>query len=417
MSTSNNTTVDRDASFIAVFRMSLESVVTLLLQYIVGALAAYLGFVSQADVPPLGTMTNLLLIPCLSMASLGRGLSVDVFASQGGWVLVIIGFASSLCYAAFGLVLRRLGKPDPEFRNLFVVMLAIPNVVAIPITLAQSLCAYGAFDQEFRGNRMQCTERAMAYVFLYVSLDAVNTFVFAYTYLAGAPTRGAEGGRGHGDRCSSGGTSRGKAALDAVDLQTSVQLTVPQSTVCVAARQHARSLLRKPPVLGMFAGLVIGLVPPVQAAIFSERGVLAFSGLAISSFADAAVPIINLMVAFSLGHKLKALRSWRDLFGSHEVGISSRTLLVLTLGRMIIMPTLNGLALYAMFGILPASRLLRVILFVEMAPPTASIVVMLTHLAEKPKLAQLCAFALVPQYLLVPLTLTTTLIVALYVTG
>ena len=68
-------------------------------------------------------------------------------------------------------------------------------------------------------------------------------------------------------------------------------------------------------------------------------------------------------------------------------------------------------------SILSMCHALRVVLFIEMAPPTASIVVLLTHLAKKPALAQLCAFALVPQYLLVPLTLTATLVIALSITA
>jgi len=82
----------------------------------------------------------------------------------------------------------------------------------------------------------------------------------------------------------------------------------------------------------------------------------------------------------------------------------------------VILPLIDGLVLYSLFPILPSSRLLRVMLFIEMAPPTASIVVLLAHLAKKPKLAQLCAFALVPQYALVPITLTATIAIALRIT-
>ena len=42
------------------------------------------------------------------------------------------------------------------------------------------------------------------------------------------------------------------------------------------------------------------------------------------------MPTINLMVAFSLGHKLRSLTSWRELLGSTRSGVSRRTLAVLT---------------------------------------------------------------------------------------
>ena len=189
-----------------------------------------------------------------------------------------------------------------------------------------------------------------------------------------------------------------------------------RTSVKSLVRRQARSLLRRPPVIAMVVGLVVALIEPVRAAFFSKGGPLEFVGLALSSLADAGVPVINLMMAYSLGHKLRSLRRWRDLFGSAEMGISTRTLSVLTLGRMVFVPAVDGLALWALLPQLPSSRLLRVMLFIEMAPPTASIVVLLAHLANKPKLAQQCAYALVPQYLLLPVTLTITLSVALKLT-
>ena len=129
------------------------------------------------------------------------------------------------------------------------------------------------------------------------------------------------------------------------------------------------------------------------------------------------MPILNLMVAFSLGHKLRGLRSWRDLGGSHAAGISPRVLGLTTLGRMIIIPACHGGLLYAALDALPHGRLLRVILFIEMAPPTASMVIVLAHITRKPEAAQLVALAMVPQYLLASVTLTLVVAFALHVTA
>ena len=56
------------------------------------------------------------------------------------------------------------------------------------------------------------------------------------------------------------------------------------------------------------------------------------------------------------------------------------------------------------------------IVFVEMAPPTASMVVVLSHLANKPRSAQLVAWASIPQYLVGIVTLTLVIAFALAVT-
>ena len=166
----------------------------------------------------------------------------------------------------------------------------------------------------------------------------------------------------------------------------------------------------------MIIGMTVGLVKPLQTVLFAPGQPLQVVGLAIQALASACVPIINLMMAFSLGIKLKTLNSCTDLLGSEDAGVSSRTLAVSTLGRMIILPAIHGTILYALLDQLPEGRLFRTIPFIEMAPPTASIVVVLAHLADMPKQAQLLAFAIVPQYIIAVVTLTLWCAFALYVT-
>ena len=126
-------------------------------------------------------------------------------------------------------------------------------------------------------------------------------------------------------------------------------------------------------------------------------------------------PVLHLLPR-SAARQLRSLRSWRELLGSSRVGISTRTLAVLTFGRMALVPLLDSLVLAAMLPALPSSRLLRVLLFIEMAPPTASIVVLLANLSGRPQLAQLCAFALLPQYLVGMVSLVVVVVVALGLT-
>ena len=165
-SAATNDTVSDAASSLSVYvSMSIESVATLIVQYLAGAVAAYLNLISEEQVQAIGGPMNLLLIPCLIISSLGKGISYDLLVRQGGWILAAIGFISSLAYAAIGFGLRILAKPEPAFARLFIVMLAVPNVVAIPISLSESLCHFGAFDDDF-GSREDCVERARAFVFV-----------------------------------------------------------------------------------------------------------------------------------------------------------------------------------------------------------------------------------------------------------
>ena len=81
------------------------------------------------------------------MVSLGRGLSPAVFASDG-WILALLGSLSMLAYAALAFALRPLAKPEPQFRRVYVLMMAIGNVVAIPLSVTQALCELGTFEAE-----------------------------------------------------------------------------------------------------------------------------------------------------------------------------------------------------------------------------------------------------------------------------
>ena len=180
--------------------------------------------------------------------------------------------------------------------------------------------------------------------------------------------------------------------------------------------RRMRSVLGQPPVIGMWLGLLIGLVEPLQRALFRQDAPLQVVGLALTSISECAVPMVNLMLAFSLGHKLRSLRSVRDLLGSESAGISSRALALATFGRMLLIPLLHGSLLYAILDALPAGRLFRLLLFVEVAPPTASMVVVLAHMTKRPKAAQLVALAMVPQYLIAVLSLTLVVAFALHIT-
>ena len=402
---------------------------------LIGCVAGYTGMISEVDLRGYGPAMGKIFTPCLTISALGRGLSFDLCFRQGGWVLSVIGFVSSLLYTPIGFALRRLARPEPEFARAFVVMCCIPNIVAIPITVSDFLCQQGAFDAEFMtagaeldAVRLRCTERARAYVFLYIALDSINTFIIAFSYLALGPTAAPPIA----------------AAAAAVEVKT-VEITdeaeqskgsstapsspppspppsLPEQDIPPASRLCSKvaALMRKPGtpiILSMTVGVIIGLTEPLQTALFGAGGSpLALLGFGLSQIGSAAVPLLNMMVSVSLGHKLKSLSRWSDIFGSAALGLSPRTLVTLTAGRMIIIPALVSIVLVLLQPYLPESRLLRVMLFLEAAPPTASMVVLLCVLSKKHKLGQLVAFALVPQYLVAIISLTGIVALALRVT-
>ena len=481
------------SSFAPILLNSFKAIASLFLQYVIGAVVAWVGVIKEGDMRAFSAIMNAVLIPLLSVVSLGRGLSPAVFASDG-WILALLGCLSMLEYAALAFALRPLAKPEPQFRRIFVLMMSIGNVVAIPLSVTQSLCELGAFEVELA--EAECLIRSRALVFTYVSFNSFFIWVVAYGYVSndgpeaepistakttGEPTvsaqnsRSAEEGPLGADPVGGADPEEGADPAGSADpadapvavLEVAAPKAAPAATTrpepsresrhrtwvelaratgsrrrlsgssAVGAsgsgaveasgalirplrfvRKQLLSLLQRPPVVGLFVGLLIGLVPPLQRVLFDRGAALAPVGQALSTLSDGTVPVMNLMLGFSMGHKLKGLSSWKQLLGSAQAGISRRTMSVLTLGKMLVLPSIQSALLYALLrgGALPPSRLARVIAFVEAAPPTASIVVVLAHMARKPRAAQLVAWAIVPQYVLAVFSLTLVIAFALAIT-
>ena len=168
------------SSFAPILLNSFKVIASLFLQYVVGALVAWAGVIKEADMRAFSAVMNAVLIPVLSVVSLGRGLSPAVFASDG-WILALLGSLSMIAYAALAFALRPIAKPEPQFRRVYVLMMAIGNVVAIPLSVTQALCELGTFEAELPED--ECLIRSRALVFTYVSFNSFFIWVVAYGYV------------------------------------------------------------------------------------------------------------------------------------------------------------------------------------------------------------------------------------------
>ena len=155
------------SSFAPILLNSFKAIASLFLQYVIGAVVAWVGVIKEGDMRAFSAIMNAVLIPLLSVVSLGRGLSPVVFASDG-WMLALLGLFGMFLYAALAFALRPLAKPEPEFRRIFVLMMSIGNVVAIPLSVTQSLCELGVFEAELA--EAECLIRSRALVFTSPSL-------------------------------------------------------------------------------------------------------------------------------------------------------------------------------------------------------------------------------------------------------
>lgn len=137
--------------------------------------------------------------------------------------------------------------------------------------------------------------------------------------------------------------------------------------------------------------------------------------MACKSIASATVPMINQVMAMSIGLKLREVGGWRSLLGSKEIGAEPRTVVTSVMMRGLLLPGVHFVIVYfLLFRFLPADRLFRFVLFVSSMCPTASIVVILAHVAGLGELAKIAAFVITPQYLMAIPGLVVFLSAALY---
>ena len=115
---------------------SLKTVANVLLQFSLAIVLAYTGYITDSDVEGLSRVMNYILVPLVAFASIGSRLSQEIFM-QEGWILAVIGLLACFEFFALGWMLRPIAKPSDRFKRLFCVMMALPNLIALPVEITQ----------------------------------------------------------------------------------------------------------------------------------------------------------------------------------------------------------------------------------------------------------------------------------------
>lgn len=71
-----------------------------------------------------------------------------------------------------------------------------------------------------------------------------------------------------------------------------------------------------PPTIAQFAGILVGLVPPLQAVLFGNDAPLGAVTAGIQVLANGTVSVLNIIMACTLALKIKSLKNKSDLFGN-----------------------------------------------------------------------------------------------------
>lgn len=379
---------------------SVKAVANILLQFSLAIVLAYMGYITDKDVEGLSRVMNYILVPLVAFSSIGSRLSQEIFM-QEGWILAVIGLFACFEFFALGWLMRPLAKPTNRFKRLFCVMMALPNLIALPVEITQTLCQLGVFASEFP-DVADCNAQALLYIFMYIAFNNFCIWILFFNYLQeGNKLYPADAAANVEDASE---TKPSATTENTTNLSESTATPDSKTSFVRMIWKSLKNMLiqvfTRPPVLGSVLGLVVGLIPELQYLIFGQGAPLEPLGIAVTSLSQATVPVINLVMAFSIGLKLKEIDSWTGLLGSKQVGAEPRTIISSVVMRGVVLPGIHFGLIYAAFPMLPENRLFRLVLLVSAICPTASIVVALAHIAGLSDLAKVAAFAIIPQYVL-----------------
>lgn len=177
----------------------------------------------------------------------------------------------------------------------------------------------------------------------------------------------------------------------------------------ISGKKLSDITLRKlfpPPVIGLFAGLCVGLILPLKDFFCSTDGFLHPIYIATGVIGEATVPCVLIL----LGACLAA--------GPVRGVVNKRTIISVILIKLIIFPAIAicYVLLLRHLGALPANMLASIILVIEAGAPPANNLVVMAAVAN-PEIEDGMATIIFWTYLSSILSLTLTIITAMWVFG
>ena len=377
-----------------------------------------------------------LLVPCLLVERLSRTVTPELLASA--WPIIPVGFLYVGMGCSLGFI-TAIGTRS-EVRRPTIAATAFANSQAMPIILLEVI------GPELFGPMAAAT--GITYIGLYLIVYLVLQWTIGAALLD-VPMLGVGGGEkpapseavAHAGRSGSsrdpdgsGQSSRPRVAnqeCDGISLTTAYDgnddesppdgatagssgATTGSGTLGVlSSRRRSRCALAccavvrrvaSPPIYGIFAGLCVGLVPPLRWLFVGDpsqgaaahpplRFVLQAAGL----LGDAAIPLNTML----LGASLSGGPSWRV--------VPLRVVAGIVVSKLAIMPAIALVLIALLTAVTPIAPLLTLVILMESAMPTANNLMMMCELGVGGRASAFMSTVIFAQYLAAPIFMTASL--------
>jgi predicted permease len=344
------------------------------------------GMFTQVTIKQLSRLSVNVFLPALVASSLGRRLSITMLAAA--WFMPLV----AMLHIAIGFVVAFLVrdtvvKPPPHLHRAFLCAITFQNSSALPLVIAKALASQPPFSSD-----PDAFGKFASYIFVYNVGWQLIFWTIGWSYLTqqDAPTAGRS-------------ESTPSDSKDA------------QSFAVTVIRQACRS----PMIIASGIGITIGLITPLRDALFGDGGGFQFVGTALDTLGQAAVPVVTLVIAATLGKA--ALRSRAAVGDVAMLGDSSggttdaaalpsfTLLLTICVMRMVVVGGVQ-FALMAWF-VLPAmdstaDPVQKMVLLIECMVPSANMVIVTCQQSGRQRAAEDITSALALEYvLMLPLLL------------
>lgn len=157
---------------------SMKSVAAFALLFAWAAGLASNGIVDQVLLSRLAKLSKIMMIPSLTFHSIAGGLSPELLREQ--WILSVAGavvVATGMIVGHFGAIILRVPL---TLRPWFVLVVAQPNLIALPLVLVEAICRE---SEESQANITTCIEEATTRLFTVTLLNSLIFWTFLQSYV------------------------------------------------------------------------------------------------------------------------------------------------------------------------------------------------------------------------------------------
>lgn len=243
--------------------------------------------------------SNIVMVPCLIIGGLGASLSLNLLRRVG--ILIPLSILNNLISMGIGRCLSCIHEQDEMLFKASVLTVASPNTISMPLMVMQSLCEQEVVYHDFDDDKDKCFAACTSLLFIY----SIGFHILFWGYVFPSFEILQKDYAAHEAEDS-------PLIVDSSPNETNESSTQRGGDVSSKINQYVlyirrintlvKHVILSPSMLGIFAGITIGLIRPLQTVIFSPTGYLYPIGGAIQTLATPVVALNCLIMSASLAH-------------------------------------------------------------------------------------------------------------------